>query len=361
MPRHAARTAAHLLTRKLTYVHAGVTHRCNLRCTMCRIWTRAGDLPEAPPERWREVARLLAAKGATTVSLGGGEPFCRPDLPQIVAAFAENGFRVRVLTNGVMINQTALEKCLAAGLSDLSFSLDSTDVALQEKLDGMPGGLDNRLRNLAMLTEVMPREKSVLINTVITAANLAMLSVLSDLAYRLGFMISYIPVHLDPAGEHDFFGADQSLKPSAELAPRIKDTIRNLLQDKKRRGHIANSRAFLAAIPEFLQSGKSAWACHAGSLYLSLRPDAKASVCHDYETADAVEVEQIDAHWTEEYLKHARQNCLRCLRPCWTEVSLLATEPSAMWDQARLQLHQRLSQRHKMSFEQIRRLLESPA
>jgi len=330
---HYARTAGNLLRGRLTYVHAGVTHRCNLRCTMCRLWTRAGKLPEAPPERWREVARILAARGATTVSLGGGEPFCRQDLPDIVAAFADANFRVRVLTNGVAPDRDKLRACLQAGMADLSFSLDTLNPELQARLDGLPGGLLKRQENMKRLMAEEFRPLNVLINTVITAYNLDELPRVADLAYDSGFMISFIPVHLDDSGSHDFFGDDLKLGFGPNDAGRLREVVRRLSADKQRRGHIINSRRFLQAIPAFLLEGRAVWPCKAGAVYLSLRPDAKASICHHYETSEAIEVEQIDKQWTARVREKMIADCPGCLRPCWTEVSFLTTSPGAMWDQ----------------------------
>lgn len=338
MPSHAVRTLRGLWGGRLTYVHAGVTHRCNLRCTMCGVYRRAGKLPEASPRRWRETAKVLADLGATTVSLGGGEPFLRRDLPEIVAAFADHGFRVRVLTNGVAIAEEPLRACLAAGLADLSFSLDTLDEKRQERFDGLPGGLPQRLANLAMLSQVLPPKVRVLINTVINDRNLDDLLRLSDLAYRLGHFISFIPVHLREGEGDDFFGADPALRIAGEKETELRRLIDQLIADKRRRRHIANSRAFLAAIPDFLLHGKTDWICRAGRTYLSLRPDAKASICHHYETSDAIEVERIAAEWSSSKVRQSIAACPNCLRPCWTEVALLTRCPSAIWDQMRLQL-----------------------
>ncbi|MDP8224484.1 MAG: radical SAM protein [Candidatus Lernaella stagnicola] len=350
------RTAVNLLRRNLTYVHAGITHRCNLRCGMCGVYKRAGELEEATPERWREIARLLAERGATTISLGGGEPFVREDVAEVVAAFADHGFRVRVLTNGVAVNEAKVRACLAAGMADLSFSLDSLDAAVQEEFDGLPGGLDKRLANLAMLTQTLPHTAGWLINTIVSAKNLADLPRISDLAYNLGAQVSFIPVHLADVEGDAFFGSDASHAFPPEQADALRAFVNEAVADKKRRGHVANSRAFLAEIPGYLLEGRTTWRCLAGRAYLSLRPDGKASLCHHFETIDAVEVEQIAARWTEEFIRRETASCPDCLRPCWAEVALLAVDPGAMWDQVRLQTAGMSRRRSPRSEADIRRL-----
>jgi MoaA/NifB/PqqE/SkfB family radical SAM enzyme len=353
---HPVRTAANLLRGKLTYVHAGVTHRCNLKCSMCGIYKRAGQLEEATPARWREIAKVLADRGATTVSLGGGEPFLRTDLAEVIAAFADNGFRVRALTNGVAVTETRLRECVAAGLADLSFSLDSLRPEVQRNFDGLDGGLEKRIANLAMISRVLPPRVVVLINTVISASNLDDLEGISDLAYRLGHLVSFIPVHLADEPDNDFFGRDEAMRFPAQQAARVRTLIAGLLTDKARRRHVANSREFLREIPQFLIEDRTSWICTAGRTYLSLRPDGRASICHHYETLDAIEVEQIDREWTPESLRRDIAACPGCLRPCWAEVALLATDAGAMWDQAVVQLRPRPA-RPVVDEAEVRRLV----
>lgn len=64
----------------LTYL---VTYRCNARCGMCDSW-RMKPGPELTPE---QAERVFAKIGRLDViRLSGGEPFLRPDLPQIAEA-----------------------------------------------------------------------------------------------------------------------------------------------------------------------------------------------------------------------------------------------------------------------------------
>ena len=55
---------------------------------------------ELPAQDVEVVARRLAGLGARHLVLTGGEPFLRPDLPEIIAIFRRHGFSIRVQTNG---------------------------------------------------------------------------------------------------------------------------------------------------------------------------------------------------------------------------------------------------------------------
>jgi molybdenum cofactor biosynthesis enzyme MoaA len=55
---------------------------------------------ELPLAEIRQIAAKLVHMGARHIVLTGGEPFMRKDLSDIVAAFSEHNFSVRVQTNG---------------------------------------------------------------------------------------------------------------------------------------------------------------------------------------------------------------------------------------------------------------------
>ena len=71
------------------YFHYAVTSRCNLRCQSCSIWRRPTD--ELDVAQVNELAEVASRMGCVQVSLGGGEPAMREDLPDIVQAFQSRG------------------------------------------------------------------------------------------------------------------------------------------------------------------------------------------------------------------------------------------------------------------------------
>jgi len=95
-----------------------VTGRCNLRCRHCFHWKEvAEELPGPSLADFRRLADSLARMGPLLwVSLGGGEPFLRPDLADIARAFGRHGLRhLAVPTNGLVPErqQAFVERVLA--------------------------------------------------------------------------------------------------------------------------------------------------------------------------------------------------------------------------------------------------------
>ena len=96
--KQATRLGRAFLTRNVpVYAHFGVTHRCDLTCKMCGIWRYGNKKEELSLEEIEVVAQRMARIGVVQVSLGGGEPFAREDLPEICRIFTKAGVNTRVL------------------------------------------------------------------------------------------------------------------------------------------------------------------------------------------------------------------------------------------------------------------------
>jgi len=67
-------------------VTLSVTFRCPSRCLTCNVTSRR--VQELTPEEYRKIFQGLG-KNAYWVTISGGEPFLRPDLPEIIDAIIE--------------------------------------------------------------------------------------------------------------------------------------------------------------------------------------------------------------------------------------------------------------------------------
>ena len=82
-----------------------VTSRCNLRCPHCLA---AGHpVPEPTLAQLEQLLQSFPGGPGGLVQLGGGEPTLRDDLPQVVQAARQAGFRyVQLNTNGLRLART---------------------------------------------------------------------------------------------------------------------------------------------------------------------------------------------------------------------------------------------------------------
>src|SRR6202035_5369062 len=87
-----------------------VTRACDLRCTHCYIDAgrkRPGELST------REVFAVLddlAELGAFSLVLAGGEPYLRPDFPEILEYAAQLGFVIAIVTNGTFLTRSIVKR-----------------------------------------------------------------------------------------------------------------------------------------------------------------------------------------------------------------------------------------------------------
>lgn len=119
---YAGRMVWSVLRREPLLVSAKVylTNRCNLLCTYCSMpYTKTSELGT---EQWLEVVDQLANIGCRRITLLGGEPLLRGDVPVIIARVRERGMACAITSNGLLVKRRIDELRL---LSTLTLSLDA--------------------------------------------------------------------------------------------------------------------------------------------------------------------------------------------------------------------------------------------
>lgn len=117
-----------------------VTSRCNLLCTHCFYWE---ELNKKKDElRLEEIERLARSlPNLLSLSLTGGEPYLRPDLPDIALAFEHHSKvrNIQIPSNGLLVDKTI------ARLEEMMRKVVRTRVCTGVSLDG-PEEIHNRIR-----------------------------------------------------------------------------------------------------------------------------------------------------------------------------------------------------------------------
>jgi SynChlorMet cassette radical SAM/SPASM protein ScmE len=91
-----------------------VTSRCNLRCRYCYYFdNRAVTYHDLSTDQWLQFIDELGRCAVMDVTLQGGEPFVRRDLPQLIEGICRNRMRFSILSNGTLIDDA-----IAAFLAD---------------------------------------------------------------------------------------------------------------------------------------------------------------------------------------------------------------------------------------------------
>lgn len=326
--KQAARVAlARVGMPRLVYAHYGVTHRCNMRCRMCVVWHQGNKSTELTTSQAAHLAENLHQAGVMTVALGGGEPFVRNDLAEIVHGFAKRGIEVRVLTNGIGIKESRIREVIEAGLSHVSISLDSLDPEVEKRVYNDVDVWHDIVATMQRFRAWLPESSIPVMNVCVARNNLLELPSLVDFAAREGFYCSFVPIALSPSEEESdgFAAVAPELAVPAAMADQVRAVYGELL-DRKRTGHpIANSSRFLKDSRDFLVNGSSSWVCDAGRLYVSVSPEGDVSICHGFAPVARFDTPDLGgllrSRSVARTARRQRRDCEGCMRPCWAEVS----------------------------------------
>ncbi|HEY5999997.1 MAG TPA: radical SAM protein [bacterium] len=173
-----------------------ITYACNFSCAVCYADAgrrRDGEIDTAAAKNL--IARAREA-GVRDVIVSGGEPFMRPDVPELLAAMARHGISARIATNGSLLTDELLRRLRAETLvSSFQVSIDTLDPSRYAALHGCDPALLERAIAATRLVQAAGFHATV--SSRVTPATLGDLPALIDLARREEWatLTLHLPVH----------------------------------------------------------------------------------------------------------------------------------------------------------------------
>ena len=89
-------------------IHLHPTRACNLACLHCYSSSGPGARTSLELNHLLDALNLLKGQGYEVLSIAGGEPLVYPHLTRLVAAAADLGYQVQVVTNGLLLTKKRL-------------------------------------------------------------------------------------------------------------------------------------------------------------------------------------------------------------------------------------------------------------
>jgi radical SAM protein with 4Fe4S-binding SPASM domain len=279
--------------RSLSWV---VTEWCNRKCRYCYkdaqfiaqglppdLAFDSGRLAELADEAWRI--------GVENLVLTGGEPFLRPDLIDVIRAFAERGIDVIPITKAA-IRGERMAALAATGLRALHVSLDSPNPEVQDGLCGVPGSFGDILGTVAAAAE---HGLPVVLRPVLTRFNVDGLPALVELAYGLGVRQFLIDVYGKTCGRHE----EALALPPGEVE-RLRETHQRLAE------RYPDASLGLKFDERSAEAGHPL-GCMEGLRGLTILPDGRATKCEHWRFGDDLvvgdlKVQSILEVWNSEAL-----------------------------------------------------------
>ncbi len=134
-----------------------VTQRCNHACLHCyNVWNGGNGAGAAYPRGELDTERTLALLGkaldetiCSHVTLTGGEPLLRSDLPAILDFLRGRNKQITIISNGRLLSEAAAVDCLDRGVGLFELPLLSHQREIHDRLSGAPGAWDAVLDAMA--------------------------------------------------------------------------------------------------------------------------------------------------------------------------------------------------------------------
>jgi radical SAM protein with 4Fe4S-binding SPASM domain len=134
-----------------------VTQHCNHACLHCyNVWHGGTGHPSAYPTGELNTEKTLALLGkaldetvCSHVTLSGGEPLLRGDLPEILDYLRGRGVPVTVISNGRLLDEALTVDCLDRGVGLFELPLLSHKREVHDRLSGAQGAWDAVLDAMA--------------------------------------------------------------------------------------------------------------------------------------------------------------------------------------------------------------------
>lgn len=301
-----------------------LTRRCNLRCAMCRTWSR----PATPELSAAEIGSVLARMPELVwLDLTGGEPFVRRDIGDVFTAVVDDAPALALLhfqTNGWLVERIAthtqrLRERLHGGAELIvTVSIDGP-AALHDAIRGKAGAYERAIATARALREMSGVD--VHVGTTLTSRNHdAVDATWAALQHDLpGLARTHWHMNAMQTSAH-FYANDDTDELHTPVAPQLERHlaargIPTTLAEAVESAYLVN----LA----FVQRGEpSAIGCQALRSTMFLSPEGDVYPCHIYDRplgnvrdTDVIEI------WSSAAVKAARRDiealaCGGCFSAC---------------------------------------------
>jgi MoaA/NifB/PqqE/SkfB family radical SAM enzyme len=259
--RKALRLAGAFLKRRPVWCSWQVTRRCASYCMFCEHRLEGAD-EEIDLAGCARVAAALADGGALVVSLTGGEPFLRADLPEIVRIVGAHHYPL-LTTHGWLVTREKARAVWAAGLEGATVRLHHALPDRHDEAAGLPHAHARALEAVAAFAAERPRGTQR-VNVKVRVGSVEDLDGLEAL--------------LRACAER---GASVTVEPGFPLGGKETGLSPRLLALKRAHRNLRSSAGYLARFDEALATGVGG--CQAGRAFVNVDHRGRISKCVEFQ------------------------------------------------------------------------------
>lgn len=264
----ASRWLVNTALKKPWAISIEITHNCTANCGHCDKGEVIPDEKQATAEEYRKITDRLRP---LVVQVSGGEPLMRADVLDIVRALKNPG-RIPYLilaTNASLLDEAKYDALKAAGLDELSISLDFPDNRHDE---------NRRIPGLfAHLNALIPRlvakgHRDVTMITAVTKRNYPYLMDMVGITRRWGVHYNLSMYTAGRTRDHSLSITGDDLKPFRHIMDQV-------IEEARRGANLFSTEPVLNRYYDFFANGCRAGGCKAGIRSLVVNPDGSLCPC----------------------------------------------------------------------------------
>jgi radical SAM protein with 4Fe4S-binding SPASM domain len=257
-----------------------ITTACNLRCIHCEGSAGRRDPQELSTQEALDLCDDLAAEGCRMCNVSGGEPLMRRDWDVLCRRLADHGIQVTLVTNGTMLDETAIRCAVKAGVGSFALSLDG----LKETHDRIRAGEARHRSNFEDVMAALGRLRS---SNLLTAAithfnrwNIGEIEKIHELLHDMGVGLWQVQVGL-PIGRLREIGEPYMITTEqlVDMAGRIASLIRGGRAPALR---VTDTIGYYTDLEPVLRGGRGlgVWTgCYAGILTAGIESNGDVKGC----------------------------------------------------------------------------------
>ncbi len=177
-----------------------VTDRCNSRCITCYKWKEKSQ-DELKTFELRYFLSQLRAVGINDLSLSGGEPLLRDDLPAIVRKACDLKFdRIQLITNGLLLTRERLGELVESGITSVYVSLNGVE-DVHDTTRGIKGAYSKTmeaLENLVQMRTSRFHRLNIGVQTIVMGLTVDQVVSVANICSRWDIKLSLSPFYILP-------------------------------------------------------------------------------------------------------------------------------------------------------------------
>jgi len=286
------------------------TSRCDLRCGICNRWKTPAEGEELPLDDIKAFLGKFRRAGSAVLTLWGGEPLLRRDLPDILEEAGRLGFRTSMCTNCNQLAKKAGD--VVPRLDVLLCSIDGYG-EVHDEMRGVKGVFDRAMAGIrAAIDTRAPCDIKIWAS--IHRKNLAQIERIATLAKELSVAIEFFPVSPIPGYNDDLVPTDAEMRDACRTIIDLKRRGLPIRNPDRVLGMMQANKAFVCNFPRI-----AIHLDHGGRVYSCENPEG--TPLHLWGGHAAFDPEAVYASAEFRRVTADLATCNRCRLPCVLELA----------------------------------------